>query len=202
MLWSDFDAHVMPYVLGCPLPLLEHHARKVCIDWCNRTHCWQEALEPEFGTGHPVLEIPTAIGFDVVKVLCVDVDGREIEAVHPDIGRGYVRSHHPGDFCFTPDEVNLHIYQPPKNGAQIVIEAALSPSITSTGMPVNLFRQYATHIAPGIVASIQEVPNQPFSNLQHADRMQARYEARLRSVASSISVGRLRAKTRSSSTMF
>lgn len=46
MIWADFFPYVLPAVRGCPEPVAEHHIRLAAIDFCRRTLCWQQLLDP------------------------------------------------------------------------------------------------------------------------------------------------------------
>lgn len=46
MIWADFFPYVLPAVPNCPDPVLEHHVRLAAIEFCRRTLCWQQILDP------------------------------------------------------------------------------------------------------------------------------------------------------------
>lgn len=194
MKWSDFAPLVMPYAIGCPMPVLEHHAKMVSIEWCKKTMCWQESLDPVLSDGTPLLEMEAPTGTQVAKVLSVKVGERERDLVAPDAGRTMARNGHPGDFVFTMDNETLQIYQAPTLDEPVVVDAALAPSLTATGMPDRLFNQHGPDIAKGIIAAIKALPGQAFSDPMESDRKQAEYMARRKVIAAKTSLGTIQAK--------
>lgn len=199
MLWRDFAPFVTPFVIGCPMPVLVHHARLVSIDWCRKTLCWQRDLDAEVlsGTSHEFDMQPLSVQSSIVKVLAVAVNGRERDLLTARDGQKFVRSQHPGDFCFTPDNLTLHVYPLEPEGTEVVVTAALAPALNgSSGLEDEIALQHADDIAKGIVASIMRVPGQDFSNPAQAAIEQGMYEARRTTIAAKVGRGLSAAKTR------
>lgn len=198
MLWREFAPYVMPHVIGCPIPVMEHHARLTAIDWCRKTLILQRELDPVVATGltHDILITPPAL-LTVVKVLAVAVDGREFDLVEPRVGQKFERSQHPGDFAFTRDNAVLRVFPMPAEDIEVEITAALMPSLnTSTGLDDDVALEHADDIAKGIVAAIQMLPKQDFSDPAMAQINQAKYEDRRSTIAAKVMRGMSAAKTR------
>lgn len=200
MLWRDFAPYVMPYVIGAPMPVIEHHARLIAIDWCRRTGCWTRDLDPETtdGVNHTVDIVAPSSQIAVVRPIAVSVAGRERDLVTSRDGQRFVRSQHPGDFCFTPDNLLLHVYPLEPAGTEVVMTAILMPALDrSSGLDDEIATQYADDIAKGIIASIQRLPKQEFTDPASARDHQTMYEDRRGTIAAKIARGIAAAKTRS-----
>lgn len=195
MLWTDFQPFVMPYVVGCPTPILVHHARLVSIDWCRKTLAYTVDLDPVLTDGTETVEMEPESKTQIVKVMTVAVAGKDWELVEPRRGQQFVRSQHPGDFCFTRDNRSLAVYGVQPAGTEVVVTAALMPDmLRGTGLSDDLASQYADDIAKGIIASIMRLP--AFADPGGAVMHQAMYESRRTTIAAKISRGLAAAKLR------
>lgn len=194
MLWRDFEPYVLPYVSGCPLPVLEHHARLAAIDWCRKTLVLQRELDAELtdGTSNDV-DISPPAGMQIVRPLEVTIDGRECMLVTPTLGRSYNRTYNQRDYCYTEDNATLKVFPLQAADASVVIFAALMPSLgTSTGVDDDVAGEYANDIALRIIASISALPG--IGNRQQAIDKEAEYLARRMTVAAKVSRGTAAAK--------
>lgn len=202
MNWRDFAPYVMPYVIGCPMPVLVHHARLTAIDWCRKTLAMQRDLDPVLATGasNDVAITPPA-GYTTVRVMAVGVDGKDRELVHPRLGQQYVRTQHPGDFCFTSDSLTLSVYPLEAANTPVVVSAALMPALgTSTELDDDVALQYAADIAHGVISAIKLLPD--FKDEAGAATHQALYRDARSTVAAKVMRGLSAAKTKSSPKLF
>ena len=197
MLWRDFSPFVAPYVIGCPVPVLEHHARLVVRDWCRKTLSYQQTLDlvPVIADSVQVPIVAPA-GAAVVKVLAVTVGGRDHTLVSFQKGQQYERTQEPADYCYTADNLVLTVHQQQAADTPVVITAALMPALDASEVADRLFDQYAEDMAAGIVSAVMRLPKQDFTDFALAEQNQARYEARRATVAAKIARGLSAAKTR------
>lgn len=196
MLWRDFSPYVMPYVIGCPQPVMEHHARLTAIDWCRKTLCMTRQLDPELtsGNGHEI-DIAPPSGLQVIRVMDVAVDGREHALATALEGQRLARADAQHEFCYTPDNATLFVYPLQAAGKPVVITAALMPALgTSTGLDDDIALEHADDIAKGIAAAILKLPRQDFTDLNLAMAMTAEYERRRATIAAKYSRGIAAAK--------
>jgi hypothetical protein len=177
MLWRDFAPFVLPYVPGCPVPVLEHHARIVSIDWCRKTLCHLREMESIPGGGTTFLEMYPPNGTQIIKIKAVDVGGVDWPLTDSIRGAKMARGQHPGYFAYTEDNITLRVY-PALIGTQAVtVTAALAPTITANKLDDVVASQYLQDIAHGVIASLMMAPGQSFSSPQDAMIHSARYEA-------------------------
>lgn len=204
MLWRDFAPYVLPSVIGCPIPTLVHHARLTAIDWCRRTACWRVDLDPVQlpGDSHIAYIDPLSIQASVTKVIAVSVGGRERMLVSPRDGQRFVRSQHPGEFCFTADNRDLQVYPMEPAGTEVIVTATLTPSAVAAELDDSIAADWIGDIALGVTAAIKRLPKQDFSDPIGARDDQERYEARVGSAAAKFARGLSAAKTRTSRGFF
>lgn len=192
MLWRDFEPYVMPFVQGCPVPVLEHHARLVAQEFCKKTLCFTRSLDPVLTTG-AVLNMEAPAGTQIVKIKAVAVDGREIALKSPAQGLALQRAGNTGDFAFTEDNATLWVY-PESTGLPVVVDAALAPTLTATSLDTLIADQYAQDMAHGIIAAIQRVPKQEFTDMAASAVSEQLYRARISTVAAKMARGQVGAK--------
>jgi hypothetical protein len=197
MQWIEFAPYILPYAGGCPEPLLELHTRLAAIDFCRRTLCDTRTLDPIQGFDQNVVELDLPPETVIVKIKAVEVDTRDRAIVSPAMGRSYVRSKHPGEFCFTPDNRNLHIYPAPTETVFVVPDVALMPSLQATGLLDEIANEYMHDIAHGALARILMVPNQTFSDPNSAVVHANAFKARVNTIAAKIGRGIANSKTQS-----
>lgn len=202
MNWRDFAPYVMPYVIGCPMPVLVHHARLTAIDWCRKTLCLTKDLDPVDSDGLTnQVPISPPAGYTTVRVMAVGVDGKDRELVTPRDGQKFVRTQHPGDFCFTTDSLTLNVYPLEAAGTPVVVTAALMPALnTSTELDDDVALQYAADIANGVIAAIKLLPD--FKDQAGAATHQALYAQARSTVAAKVMRGLAAAKTRTPLKLF
>lgn len=197
MLWRDFAPYVLPYVVGCPMPVLEHHARLTAIDWCRKTFCHTIDLDPLAADGNALLVMDPLSQTEIVKVLAVAVGGKDWTLVDSRKGQQHVRAGEPGDFCFTQDNKSLAVYPVQVAGVEVVVTASLMPILnTSKSLDADVASQYADDIAKGIIAAIMRLPKQDYTDPGGALMHQTMYEQRRGTIAAKMSRGLSASKMR------
>lgn len=179
MLWRDFEPHVMPFVIGCPLPVMEYHVRQAAIEFFRDTKAWRLTLDPELadGTTHSV-DMPAPTGSTVLDIEDVDVGGSGWPIVTADIGTKKARKASAEPFCFSADLLALEVHPLQPADTEVTATVSLIPGEDSTGMPA-VFRHYAKHIAIGAISTIKALPGQEFTAAD-APLYEERFRGRIR----------------------
>lgn len=197
MQWTDFGPYVLPFVSGCPEPVLEHHARLTAIDFCRRTLCDTRTLDPVITLGFGSVDIEPGTDTKIVKITRVTVDGREFKLAPPRLGQELVDTGSQEEFCFTTDSRSLTINPVQASDLPVVITAALAPTLTAAELADEVANEYMQDMVPGIISSIMRVPNQPFTgDLQAISLYATAYVHRASTVAAKIARGMAGAKMR------
>lgn len=191
MQWSDFGPYVHPYVIGCPEPVLHHHARLAAIEFCRKTLCWTKRLEMITTDGFAEVEIEPDLQAMIVKTRQVLVGGRIWPLVTAEDGIAMAARDTLEEFCFTENGQTLFIHPIQKAGTTVQVRAAMAPTLTAKALNVEL-DEYAQDIACGIVASIMRLPI--LANNDHAMH-ESMFRERIRTVAAKVGRGLLSART-------
>lgn len=197
MKWSDFSPYVLPYVTGCPQPVMDQHVKLAAIDFFRRTLSHRQVFEPVTTDGTALVLLEAPMETQIIKIKSVTVGGHDFQLVDTTRGMELSRTSPSREFVFTQDgnTVVVHPIQPA--GIEVVAEAALAPSITSATLDDSLARQHMQDIAQGAIASLKRVPNQAFSDLAGAPMHQAVFESRVSTIAAKYARGVMSAKMRS-----
>lgn len=197
MQWADFGPYVLPYVIGCPEPVMQHHARLTAIDFCRRTLCDTRVLDPVVTDGSASVEMEADTGLSIVKVKKVTVQGREFQLVTPSLGQELQAADSQQEFCYTLDNKVLVVSPVQEAGLEVVVTAALAPTLKATRLDPSIANEYAQDIAHGIVSAIMRLPGQAFTGNNTALAIQqAAYADRVSTVAAKVARGTAGAKMR------
>jgi len=182
-LWADFHPLVLPSAPECPIPVADNALRLAARDFCVRTRAWRETedLEAQGDTNLFDIDIPT--GTELVRFTSADVGGKDFSV----FGLGLLpkdwaeRDPRPG--LYHVADAAYRVFPMPIAGAAMVIEAAVMPGMTGTGVSDEVFRLYAENIASGALCRLMKLPRQPWTDLAMASYHEAAYERAIHSAA-------------------
>lgn len=197
MLLADFYPYVLPSVIGAPDPVVDHHIRQACIEFCRRTLCYTKTLAPIVADGiETKFTIVPPSETEVIKVMGVAVDGRPWTVVDTQRGIELVRNDSYQDFAFTEDRETIDVYPLQALDIEILVDAALVPTYTATTIDSDVVGRYMQDIAMGALASLQMMPKTEWSDPGHAKVNAHMFNSRCATVAMVISRGQANAKLR------
>lgn len=190
MQWSDFGPYVHPFVIGCPEPVMHHHARLAAIDFCRKTLCWTKRLDMMITDGFAEMELEPELQAQIVKVKQVQVDDRPWPLVHAEDGINMLATQSAQEFCFTENGLSIFINPVQKPKTHVQVRAAMAPTLTAKMLHADL-DEYAEDIAHGAVARIMRVPT--LANPDHAIH-EAMFRDRIKTIAAKVGRGMLAAR--------
>jgi hypothetical protein len=200
MIWADFQPYVMPYVIGCPLPVMEHHARLAAIEFCRRTAALSTTLDYELTNGSTTdVDLAPGVGLQILKVHDVSVDGQPWTLATSEHGAELAAFGCLDDFAYLSGLSAIDIYPLQPAGRKVTVRAVVAPSMAASTCPDELLA-YVSDIAWGAISSIMMIPAQTFSSPTHARELRAAFDARVATTAGAVSRGLSRAKMRSKAT--
>ncbi len=175
---SDFAPYVLPYVVGCPEPLMEQHVRDTCIDFCSRTSIIQLALDPiDALQGQIECDLDTPNGTITHLILEAWYEGRPLgqfksgdtsstaEAFNLLFAGADVYGGTPKSVQLTPTNTFMFDVAPFADSiAGVTMKVALKPTRTTTTVDDLLFNDYADTIGQGTVSRLMRLPGQTFSS--------------------------------------
>lgn len=205
MQWADFYPYVLPYVLGCPEPTVDHHLKMAAREFSRRTQCIVGQFESFADGFDAAVELDLPSGHEIEKVQCVAVDGRVWLVVAPQVGVE-IRTGAPAAgvagvagvaFVSGFNQVSLLPIQPA--GTVVVVDAVFVQSMDAAA-PADGLEPHAREIAEMAIASIMMVPGQTFTNVAHAAQLRGLCDQRVMTVAAKIARGSSRARVGSRAT--
>lgn len=180
--YEDFFPYVLPDVLGAPEPLVVHHIRNACIEFCEKSLILTRDHDPLTIKAEQVdydLEPPK--GYLVVKVQKAWLDNSPLNPIAPDFVRDasvYNRlySSYNAASASTPngylqkDERSISVWPKPDrdytNG--LTMRVALKPTRASTSIEDVIFEDYAEAIAQGALFRLMASPGKAYTNAEMA----------------------------------
>lgn len=167
--WEDFHPRVMPYVIGCPVPMVNQALVDASREFCRTTHAWQETeVFPAF-TGFDAFDFDKPFGSDVVRVIRASVDGRPLKIQHVGmIPRFDNEIGERGATLYRINDEQYRILPLPQAGQQVSITLSLSPTESGAGIGDEVFNRFAATIAAGARAILQRLPRRDWTDLTQA----------------------------------
>lgn len=181
-IYEDFFPYVLPDVVGAPEPIVVHHIRNACIEFCSKTSILTRDHDPiTVIQGQVDYDLEPPSGYLVVRVQKAWLDNMPLDPVAPDFVREaavYNRlyeSYNAGSVS-TPrgflqkDERSLSLWPRPdrkyKNG--LTMRVALKPTRSSTQIEDVILEDYAEAIAQGALYRLMVSPGKAYSNAEMA----------------------------------
>lgn len=164
--WSAFYSDVLPSVIGCPGPVLDHNLLRAAQDFFQRCHVWTQWLDNINTVGIADYDLLLEPSSELVKLQRATLNGRTIEVTSPEAlnadwqtSPGSVRS-----CVFTRDRKTLTLFPASSLDQLLRIEAALKPSNDATGVRDDFYDLYCEVIANGAKARIKRLSGTDFYN--------------------------------------
>lgn len=179
--WASFHPYVLPDVIGCPIPVVDHALREAAREFCLRSHAWRETEEFEAPGAINLFDFDTPNGTDLLKVISASVAGDELD-VFTSIPSDWSIST-PCDGLYHAGEGEYMVFGTPSAGAPIQIVISVRPSVTATGVGNELFASHADDIAAGAKARLLRSPRKEWTDLAQAGIFKAEFESAIHSAA-------------------
>lgn len=175
--WADAEYLIAPHVLGASFPLIETMLVESAREFFRRSLAWRDAPEPQNTViGEREYEVVEIIGAEVERVLVVRVDESEIVPL-PASEFDRLRTSATGSpSYYTFDGLMLLLEPIPSQVRTLTVEVAYRPSLTSRGLPNELWAAYIDRIAEGAKARIKAMPGRPYSDPAGAVLAMARFD--------------------------
>lgn len=202
MLFEAFLPHVLPSVKGCSDPDAVDAVIKAAREFCRRTHVWNYECDPIMSAA----EVPNYVfqlgeGQELVRILAVDLDGREYDVVSASAGRRLARRGCSERVAYIKGLQDIVLNPAPSADNQpIVTDVAVQPSLTSTEWPDDL-ADYLEDIAQGAIGFLKLDAGEDWSDPSGAMAARGRFNDRIATVAHQVTkgmgAGRVRSQIRS-----
>lgn len=182
MTYEDFFKWVLPVAPTVPDPTAIDHIRNAAIEFCSRTRCWSEQLDPVTADGSSEYALNIDQECEVSRLLEVRVDSDDYPVRTARDARRLISDDPTERVAYTRNGRDLILNPAPASGS-IVVEADLRPSIESTEFPDDVFALYAQRIAHGALASLLAMPKKDWSDPELAGYHHGLFERAINSTA-------------------
>jgi hypothetical protein len=176
--WSDLHPDVLPYVPGCPDPVLDQETRQAAIEFFRRTRVWTEWLEPIYAAANlREYDLDLPAGSEVVRIEQAtrnespfEIEGFRYVSADP------AQSPQSGPLTLTTsDRVTVSLSQPVGAADRIQLRVSLAPSRSSTGIADTLFSQHRQALAEGARHRLLRMPG-PLHKPREAEEARLLFE--------------------------
>jgi hypothetical protein len=161
-----FIKYVLPYVPGCPYPLIKTQVLLAANEFCRESYIWERKCEYQIGEAYTDMGTVGDPSYYEPLKFVYDDDGIVITPSDP-----YVDV---VDVALSVDDVALDDYilrgnivlfeTPPEDGTVLEAKIYLSPSDDATSLPDFLFKDWRKGIVSGALAELMMMPGKPWSN--------------------------------------
>lgn len=168
---------ILPYVPGCPDPMLDQEIRRAAREFCHRARPWLTWLSDiTTSAGVRSYAIPLPADSEVFRIQKATLDDQEIDVLvyaeqvaDPET----VAGQYPG--LVSRDRQNVTLLRDPAAGQKIKLQAVLAPSPTATTLDDTLVAQFSAAIVEGAKYRLMRVPG-PLHKPQSAEEARLLFE--------------------------
>lgn len=166
--------YVAPNVMGCPIPVMEHHVRLSAIDFCNKTR-WHEdeCIAVNIGLGRVLLQ-PDA-GLEIANISRVYADGLEVHNKTKQSGLALLSAGSLERFYCVIGDGEIAINPAPAADVLVRVVVTLRPTMDAATISDQL-NEWRDGIASGAVARIAALPGQAFTSADMSGYHRARFD--------------------------
>lgn len=183
--WQLFYPYVLPDVIGCPNPVVDHALVRAARDFFERTRAWTAWQDPvSTSVGTIDYEFELAPGVEIAKVLKATLNGADLSIIaENDLGSTWRTGATGLSGLVTADRRNFSLLPARAAGLQIFTFCALKPSNDATGIDDIQFSQYVEEIANGAKARLLASPKKEYSDINAAMMFQDQFDKSCGSIA-------------------
>lgn len=176
-LWEDFHPRVMPYVIGCPTPMVNQALTDAAREFCVTTKAWQETEEFPAFADVSVLDFDKPTGTEVLQVMGVKVDGKPLRVLnHISVPTPEEEGGVNPQTIYRVNEEQYRILPQPSAGQAVSITLALRPMQSGAGVGDTVFEKYVETIAAGARAILQRLPRRDWTDMAQAGIDRAKFD--------------------------
>lgn len=191
--WASFYPHVLPYVSGCPSPMVDQALRDAAREFCRESRAWVEQAATVLGNGTTrQRNFVFPAESELVQVMRATVAGEDMKILSS--------REMPADWQETaPDAGELDdtlvvlnsqtayvLYPIPASGQKIIIYQALMPTMTASGVGDVIFTEYGEQMAKGAIARLASMQKKPWTDLDTAAMSEQWFERAIHAAANRV----------------
>ena len=174
--YSDLLQYVLPELPSVSAPLAELHVRNSVIEFCRRSKVWTVEIDPiDSELSQASYDIDVPMGTVLVDIKAMYFDGDELEPTNQGssnrTGTGQPRT------FYQPTPESFDLRPAPSSVAPITMTLAITPSRTSTSLPLWIAEKYHEGIVAGAKSRLMMIQGRTWSNPQQALLYRSVFEA-------------------------
>lgn len=173
--WSSFYPDVLRKVPGAIIPVVDMELRKAAQEFCEKTLCWRDWLDPLTTTGTDLTyDFNVSSDQVVVQLLNVTLDNKPIDVLsRSQVPADWRTAGYVGTAAFSmTNRTQFSVIPLQAAGIAIATEVALKPSNTATGVNDDIFGQYKDVIAGGAIGRLHALPGWGVPGSDYAEKFQ------------------------------
>jgi hypothetical protein len=159
--WTGFYPFVLPYVPGCPDPMVEGALRNAAREFCSQSRIWREESAPVVsdGTTRERSFVFLSADAELVKVEEVWVNGEEWGVVHqgdmpPDWLEATPETTFEDKIIVLDDLTGYVLHRIPASGENIQLFLSVQPKIAAASVGDVVYNRYAEALGHGAVSRL------------------------------------------------
>lgn len=163
-LWSAFYPDLLPWVIGCPLPMADLALQRSAKEFFESTRIWRAWLAPvTVLDGVREYDFVLPAGSAIVRIERSTLDGLPFDVLsHNNQTSNYADTEQEDSGLISTDRVTFTLARAVAAGAAIAAEVSLMPALDATGIPDDLFAQHANDISYGAKARLMMIKEASF----------------------------------------
>lgn len=163
---ADIRPYVLPDVINCPVPVVDHAIASAAIELCKRTHAWRHTpaavAAVEATTSYA---FATPAGAKVERVQAAWLDGKPLKVRNATDLLGvtdWLTKTGTPEYLVVLDDSNWRLY--PLGAGSVDMLITLKPTRDATTIDADLFEAHVETIAAGALYRLQEKPGKSWSS--------------------------------------
>lgn len=182
--WSAFYPFVIPELPGAPSPLVDFWLIQVAREFCERSRAWVETTPPVDAVQGQSAYSPTPPSeTEIVQIVAVNYLGKPLNPKLPgelqkDYGNWQAKLGTPASFTSNGLGQALLVPVPDQsNAGAIVMNVAVKPTDTASGVADWVFSRWRNALAAGAKAKLMAMADKPWAQPDRVPLYQAMFEA-------------------------
>jgi len=168
---------ILPYVPGCPDPMLDQEIRRAAREFCHRARPWVTWLT-DITTSAAVRSYAITLPADseIFRIERATLDDQPLDVLvyrEQEADPATVAGQWPG--VVSRDRQNVVLIRDPAAGQKLKLQAVLAPSATAATLDDTLVAQFGAAIAEGAKYRLMRVPG-PLHKPQSAEEARLLFE--------------------------
>lgn len=202
--WAEFYDDLLPDVPMCPRAMAQKAVKDAAQQFFERTLAWvADTTDITIAADTISYTIPLTTGTKVVQIMRATLDDAPLDVLtERDLPSNWQTAGVVRRGVFTLDRKTVYIVPQQSAGAIAVLQVALKPADSATGIDDEMFEHYSRVISTGAAAILMDMPKKPYTDHNLAAKRQAQFDSDISTIAWQVAKSHGRAAVRSKASFF